>query len=252
MALVAPRGLLLASAYAEGQGAPFGFEHAYRGVKSVYDWMNAGRASASRCAKANTRPRPKTSSATSISSTRCSAAAPAKPPEDIILGYNYEDWRARQSASPPRRRAPPPPPGVSIGCSAKSPPASRSPTPPKSRRPCGPPPARWNCSTTGRSTSRTATHAPLSFGDDLKADLYLPARRLRPLPPSSGSTATPTPPAIRANGRPMIQQFCERRLRRAGVRPDRLRHAHSLNARFYERYPRWSVMGAWWPTRAPR
>ncbi len=41
MALVAPRGLLLASAYSEGQGAPFGFEQVYRSVRKVYQFLGA-------------------------------------------------------------------------------------------------------------------------------------------------------------------------------------------------------------------
>jgi dienelactone hydrolase len=41
MAMVAPRGLLMASAYSEGQGAPFGFEQAYRSVQKVYRFLDA-------------------------------------------------------------------------------------------------------------------------------------------------------------------------------------------------------------------
>jgi dienelactone hydrolase len=41
MALVAPRGLLMASAFSEGQGNSFGMEQAYRSVESVYRFAGA-------------------------------------------------------------------------------------------------------------------------------------------------------------------------------------------------------------------
>lgn len=41
MAMVAPRGLMLHSGYAESQGNPFGFEQAYRSAMRVYRFLNA-------------------------------------------------------------------------------------------------------------------------------------------------------------------------------------------------------------------
>lgn len=41
MSLVAPRGLLIVSAFSESQGAPFGIEQAYRSVESVYKLLGA-------------------------------------------------------------------------------------------------------------------------------------------------------------------------------------------------------------------
>ena len=41
MALVAPRGLMLATAYSEHQGNHFGFEQAYRSVREVYRFLDA-------------------------------------------------------------------------------------------------------------------------------------------------------------------------------------------------------------------
>jgi dienelactone hydrolase len=41
MALVAPRGLMLATAYSEHQGNSFGFEQAYRSVRQVYRFLDA-------------------------------------------------------------------------------------------------------------------------------------------------------------------------------------------------------------------
>jgi dienelactone hydrolase len=41
MALVAPRGLMLATAYSETQGNTFGFEQAYRSVRQVYRFLDA-------------------------------------------------------------------------------------------------------------------------------------------------------------------------------------------------------------------
>ena len=39
MSLVAPRGLLMASAFSEAEGCPLGFEQAYRSVSKVYQWL---------------------------------------------------------------------------------------------------------------------------------------------------------------------------------------------------------------------
>ncbi len=41
MAMVAPRGLLMSSAFSEAQGAPMGFEQAYRSVRRVYEFLGA-------------------------------------------------------------------------------------------------------------------------------------------------------------------------------------------------------------------
>ena len=43
MALIAPRGLMMMSAYSETQGNSFGFEQAYRSVRRVYDFLEAGK-----------------------------------------------------------------------------------------------------------------------------------------------------------------------------------------------------------------
>lgn len=43
MALVAPRGLLMMSAYSEAQGNSFGFEQAFRSVQTVYRFLGADR-----------------------------------------------------------------------------------------------------------------------------------------------------------------------------------------------------------------
>jgi pimeloyl-ACP methyl ester carboxylesterase len=42
MAMVAPRGLFMYSAYAEQEGNPFGFEHAFRSVEKVYRFLGHG------------------------------------------------------------------------------------------------------------------------------------------------------------------------------------------------------------------
>lgn len=41
MSMVAPRGLMIASAYSEGQGAPYGIERGYRSVQRVYRLLGA-------------------------------------------------------------------------------------------------------------------------------------------------------------------------------------------------------------------
>lgn len=244
MALVAPRGLLLASAYAEGQGAPFGFEHAYRSVKTVYDWMNV-----STRIGLSLREGEHATTAEDIERyvdffDHVFGRGRIPPPENIILGYRYEDWRARQPVllPAPPRSAPAAerlawalgeePAGVSFPNAGE---VQKS-----VRTSAGPLELLY-----GRPLAfRGATAFPLAFGDDLKADLYLP------------TAASPAPRAAvvwlhgyshatgySRYGRPIIQQFLDAGF--AVLAFDQLGYGtriHSMR-RFYERYPRWSVMG---------
>ena len=244
MALVAPRGLLLASAYAEGQGAPFGFEHAWRSVKTVYDWLKVPN-------KIGLSLREGEHATTAEDIERyidffdsAFGRSSAPPPVDIILGYNYEDWRARQSGlpAPPPRSAPAArrlewalgeePAGISFPNSTEVPKTVRT--------SAGPLELLYN----RPLTFQNATHAPLSFGDDLKADLYLPAspssaRRPAVIWLHGYSHAT----GYSRYGRPMIQQFLNAGF--AVLAFDQIGFGTRIHSQrpFYERYPRWSLLG---------
>lgn len=244
MALVAPRGLLLASAYAEAQGAPFGFEAAYRSAKSVYEWMKVpGRIGLS------LREGEHPTTAEDIERyvdffDWVFERGKTAPPEDIILGYRYEDWRARQAAAPaaPPRRDPAAarlewllgeePAGISFPNAMEVPRSVRT--------SAGPLELLYN----RPLTLKGARHAPLSFGDDLKGDLYLPeggAMATRPAVVWLHGYSHAT--GYSRYGRPMIQQFVNAGF--AVLAFDQLGYGtriHSMR-RFYERHPRWSVMG---------
>jgi len=241
MAMVAPRGLLLASAYAEAQGAPFGFELAYRSVKTVYEWMKApSRVGLSLREGEHPTTAEDIERYIDFFDSVFGRGGP-RPPEEFILGYRYEDWRTRHGAVPP-----PPagtaarlawvlgeePAGISFPVATEVPKAVRT--------SAGPLELLYN----RPLTLKGATAAPLAFGDDLKGDLYLPEAGAGGKRPAviwlhGYSHAT----GYSRDGRPILQQFINAGF--AVLAFDQLGYGtriHSMR-RFYERYPRWSVMG---------
>ncbi len=93
MALVAPRGLMMYSGYAESAGNPLGFEQAYRSALRVYNSSGASRTSGCTCARGNTKPPPATSRTSSTSSMRCLDGVRTPKIETWIHGYTFDDWR---------------------------------------------------------------------------------------------------------------------------------------------------------------
>ena len=244
MSLVAPRGLLLASAYAEAQGAPFGFEQAYRSVKRVYDWMNAP-SSIGLSLREGEHP----TTAEDIERyvdffDSVFGRSTRNPPEDIVLGYTYDGWRAAAGRAPdaPALNAPvrdrlqwilgDEPAGISYPNATV--PSSNV------RTSAGPLELLYNrpLKVTG------ARHLPLSFGDDLKGDLYMPD----PVPQPKVPVVVWLHGYAHATGysryaRPIFEEFVKRGI--AVFAFDQLGYGtriHSMK-RFYQRYPRWSVMG---------
>jgi dienelactone hydrolase len=244
MAMVAPRGLLLASAYAEGQGAPFGFEHAYHSVRTVYDWLGAP-------ARIGLSLREGEHATTAEDIERYTdffdsvfGRSAAPPPVDIILGYRYSDWLARAGKAAPPAPAPAAPAAARLAWALGDEPAgvpfpNATEAPKSIRTSAGPLELLY-----GRPlTIPGARHVPLSFGDDLKADLYLPANAAGASPAVIWLHGYSHATGYSRYARPIFE-----RLAAAGFAVlafDQLGYGtriHSMK-RFYERYPQWSVMG---------
>jgi len=94
MSLVAPRGLMLATAYSETQGNTLGFEQAYRSVRRVYELLGKPEN-----VSLYVRPGIHATTAGVIEDyldffDSVFARSPEPPPEHWTHGYRFEDWRA--------------------------------------------------------------------------------------------------------------------------------------------------------------
>lgn len=244
MSLVAPRGLLLASAYAEAQGAPFGFEQAYRSVRGVYEWMRAPNAIG-----LSLREGEHPTTAEDIERyvdffDSVFGRGGARPPADFVLGYTYDQWR-----SDPRMHVPAPradasaeerlrwalgeePAGVTYPAAEKASNAVRT--------SAGPLELLYN----RPLKVAGARYFPVSFGDDLKGDLYLP----EPQPEQKLPVVIWLHGYAHATGysryaRPIFEEYIKRGI--AVFAFDQIGYGtriHSMRG-FYQRYPRWSLMG---------
>ncbi len=237
MAMVAPRGLLLASAYSEGQGAPFGFEQAYRSVRKVYEWMGQpGRVGLSLRAGEHA------TTAGDIENyidffDLVFGRRTGKPPETWILGYSYDDWLKRSGEARPQKP-------VTLEWLLGEEPASL-PFPAIAEAKTGAMTSEGWLGTLYQRPLKVkgAVSRALPFGDDLKGDLYLPEGRSGKLPvvvwlhPYSHATG------YSRNSRPVIEQMVSRGF--AVLCFDQIgfgtRVEHSRD--FYERYPKWSLLG---------
>lgn len=237
MAMVAPRGLLLASAFSEGQGAPFGFEQAYRSVKRVYEWMGQTQR-----VGLSLRAGEHATTAGDIEAyidffDLVFGRRAGKPPETWILCYDYERWlRLSGETKPPGKVTlewllGEEPPGLPFPDAAQLKPAVMT-------------SEGWLGTLYGRPLKAAGTVArPLAFGDDLKGDLYLPEGRAGRVPaviwlhPYSHATGYSrySRPVIEALAKRGFAVFCFDQIG-FGTRVEHVRE-------FYERYPKWSLLG---------
>lgn len=241
MAMVAPRGLLMASAYSEGQGAPFGFEQAYRSVKRVYDWFGApNRIGLSLRAGEHPTTAEDIEKYTDFFDLSFGRAV-GKPPETFILGYDFDTWKRLSGeraglvkGDPVRYLLGDEPPGLTYPAASavkRTAPASDG----------------WLAYLYERPLQIPgATSAPLAFGDDLKGDLYLPASRVQQgqripaviwLHPYSYSTG------YSRQGRRPIEELVKRGF--AVLAFDQIGYGARIHQQhnFYQRYPHWSLLG---------
>jgi dienelactone hydrolase len=275
MALVAPRGLMVYSGFAESAGNPFGFEQAYRSALSVYRflgreqniWMNLREGEHETTAG---------DVENFIDFFDAVFGRRAQPKvERWIHGYNFDEWRRlsgeniNPSSYPVSRFNPSDdaatrlkrvqwalgdePAGVKRLAVTKLPSSGSGDgwLAGLFRRPGA------DAATRARLANEGMRWAEIPFGDDLKADLFYPADKPAGKWPvviwlhaysyqngwSVASPWTSTGADYRLEQRPSIPAFVKRGF--AVLAFDQIGFgARVLNARdFYRRYPHWSLMG---------
>ncbi len=242
MAMVAPRGLLMASAYSETQGAPFGFEQAYRSVRRVYQMLgrpgNLGL---------SLRAGEHATTAGDIERyidffDSVFGRKPFPQEETWIHGYTFDGWQAlsgERAAHPPKGdvrerlrwalgEEPPSVPFPAAKTLGGSPRTSEGWLADLYRRPL---------------KIEGARAAALSFGDDLKADLYVPENGPGPWPAviwlHAYSYQTGYSRYAKAPFEALIRRgFAVLAFDQIGF-GSRVEHARE----FYRRYPHWSLAG---------
>lgn len=244
MALVAPRGLLMASAFSETQGNPWGFEQAYRSVRRVYEflghpeklglWLRAGE-------------HPTTAGDIERFVDFLDSAFGRKQidwPVTWIHGYSFEQWRKTTGQ------------GQGIIPDRKAPVRERIRWLLGEEPPAVPYPARTKLQGSGYTSdgwlatlynrplkSPGMAWVPLSFGDDLRADLYYPEKFTGKLPVVIWLHAYSYPTGYSRYTRASFAALVKRGFAVVafdqigfGTRVEHARH-------FYERYPKWSLLG---------
>jgi dienelactone hydrolase len=238
MAMVAPRGLLMASAYSEGQGAPFGFEQAFRSVRKVYRFLDA---------------EPK------IGLSLRAGEHPTTA-EDIEQYVDFFDSVFGRSQRPAVRTTmlPVMPEAKDAAVPVASAPVGERMLWMLGERPPGMPfPARATLQGRTMTTdgwlgmlyerpvkAKGATAVAVPFGDDLKGDLYVPD----PKPAGAIPVVVWLHPYAHATGysryaRPTIEALTG--MGYAVFAFDQIGFGTRIHqaTRFYERYPKWSLLG---------
>lgn len=252
MALVAPRGLLMYSAFSESQGNSFGFEQAYRSVRRVYEFLGQPEK-----AGLHLRAGEHATTAGDIENyidffDTVFRRKQFPRFETWIHGYTFEDWqRASGERIDPRAY-----PRRETGGAYAGDAAVRE----RLRWLLGEEPAgvRFPASPSGSGMTNEGwlallyrrplnvpgmEHRHVSFGDDLRGDLYYPAGATGRRPVVIWLHPFSYPTGYSRYARNLIAGFGKRGLAVFAFDQigfgTRVEHA----ARFYERYPRWSLLG---------
>lgn len=245
MALVAPRGLMLASSFSESQGNAFGFEQAYRASQKVYQFLGkAGNLGL--YLRAGDHPTTAEDIERYVDFFDSVFGRRQFPPfENWLHGYTFDGWRKLSGESAPdtaalRRKSfhdrmqwvlGDEPGGVTF-------PARHE--------------ARGRVMTTegwlGGFYRRPLQDAsleavPLAFGDDLKADLYLPKNAPGKLPVVIWLHEYSYSTGYSRYRKPFIIALAQRGY--AVLAFDQIGFGSRAEqaARFYARYPHWSLLG---------
>lgn len=242
MAMVAPRGLLMASAYGEGQGAPFGFEQAYRSVKKVYEFLEApNRVGLSLRAGEHATTAEDIEQYVDFFDTVFRRRT-GKPVETFISGYRYSDWLLRTGEKRPGKM-----PGSAeqrlrwmLGEEPAAVPFPAAEALAATVRTS----EGWMAQMYARPLQITGAKTfPVAFGDDLKADLYLPEKRTGPVPVVLYLHGLTYATGYSRDARWTISELVRRGF--AVMAWDHVGFGSRLFSAkgFYERYPAWSMMG---------
>jgi cephalosporin-C deacetylase-like acetyl esterase len=242
MSLVAPRGLLMASAYSEAQGNSFGMEQAYRSVERVYEWIgsphNLGL---------SLRPGEHATTAEDIEQyvdffDTVFGRSKQPAPHTRINTFDWEQWRARAKTTPPPKSASVPerihwllgdePPSVSF--------PARNTVKGSTRTSDG-----WLAGLFERPIRiEGVQHHPVGFGDDLHGDLYMPAKSADgPVPVVVWLHPYAYPTGYSRYAKQTIADLTS--VGYAVFAFDQIGFGTRLHqaTRFYERYPNWSLLG---------
>jgi dienelactone hydrolase len=275
MALVAPRGLMMYSGYAESAGNPFGFEQAYRSALTVYKFL--GR---EQNLWLNLRDGEHETTAGDVENfidffDAVFGRRPHAKVETWVHGYTFDDWRklSGESINPASYPVATFKPSDDEAARQKRIAWALGEEPPGVKRlnitklPTSGTGDGWLAGLFKRPGSDAATRArvvregmgwaEIPFGDDLKADLFYPGDKpggkwpvviwLHAYSYQNGwSVASPwesTGADYRLEQRPSIPALVKRGV--AVLAFDQIGFGARVgNARdFYRRYPRWSLMG---------
>ncbi|MCU0226743.1 MAG: acetylxylan esterase [Bryobacterales bacterium] len=261
ISMVAPRGLLIASAYSEGQGAPYGIEQGYRSAQGVYRLLGAEDKIA-----LHLRAGEHATTAGDIERyvdflDHVFGRPAALRPDALTLDYQHPRWQSlaiqagaanafhtlapvrlqpdQWPAQRPRVRAAlqalfgEEPAGLSFGL----PPSGEA-----SRYPND----GWLSGLFGRPIQgESFTWQPVGFGDDLRADLYRPvgAPPEARLPVLIWLHQDAHPTGYSRYFKPWLQQAIDKGF--AVLVFDQIGYGSRIHEarEFYRRYPRWSLMG---------
>jgi dienelactone hydrolase len=243
LALVAPRALLMYSAFAETEGNPFGFEQAYRSVKRVYTLLGHPE-------MANLYLRvgehPMTAGDIELMVDYLDGVFGRREPlrfETWINGYTFERWKeiAKETRNAPSPSAPlasrihwalgQEPAGVRFPASSKLKSVNIT-------------HQGWLEVLFNRPVTRPGmAHAPVAFGDDLAADLYYPQGAKGKMPVVIWLHPFSYPTGYSRYAQMQLAPFIDRGF--AVLAFDQLGFGTRVEhaGRFYERYPHWSLLG---------
>jgi dienelactone hydrolase len=236
MALVAPRGLMLASAYSESQGNAMGFEAAYRSVQRVYDFLGKPQ-------DVGLYLRPGEHPTTAEDIERfvdffdvVFGRRPKQKIENWIRGYTFAEWQRISG-----ERAAPAPGANRLQWALGEEPAEL-PMPASGGRPMVS--GGWLADLHQRPLKDASwTVLSLPFGDDLTGDLYLPVKEAGKTP-----VVVYLHPYAYATGysryaRPILKGLTERGFGVLAFDQIGFGTRAEWAREFYQRYPHWSLLG---------
>jgi pimeloyl-ACP methyl ester carboxylesterase len=261
LALVAPRGLFLYSAFPETEGNPFGYEQAYRSALKVYQHFGAAD---KLWLHLRDGEHPTTAGDIELFLDFLDSVFGRKQfpkRETWINGYTFDEWKRISGESINPMQYPPHKPGDLIQgdwdakkaairehirwALGEEPPWVPFPVAAGLKRGVDTSDGWLSMLYQRPLRSNGMAYAPLAFGDDLKADLYYPANVAagRRLPVALWLHPFDYPTGYSRNNGPMIASLVGRGF--AVVAFDQIGFGTRVrDAReFYRRYPKWSLMG---------
>jgi pimeloyl-ACP methyl ester carboxylesterase len=240
MAMVAPRGLLITSAFSESQGNSFGMEQGYRSVEKVYRFLNAPEklGLALRAGEHPTTAEDIESYVDFFDSAFGRSKRP--PPRTNLHPFRWADWRRRVSI--------PPPPKGSVQDRVRWLLGEEPPVVPFPVRETVEGRPLTNAGWLGILYERpikvdgVVSHA-LGFGDDLSGDLYMPSKAGGKTPVVIWLHPFAYPTGYSRYAKQTIADLTG--MGYAVFAFDQIGFGSRLPqaVRFYDRYPNWSLMG---------